>query len=264
LRTPEVSAGDMPCPAGKKLTEQEIDIRTADGTADSVLVRPEGGGRWPGVLLFTDIGGIRPTCRETARRLATKGYTVLMPNVFYRTGRPPLFDFPRTPGDERSMKRFGELAAPLTPEAVEGDAAAYVDFLAQQDSVRSGGLGVVGYCFTGAFAMRAAAVRPDRVVAAASFHGGGLFTDAPTSPHLVLPRIKARLYFAHATKDRSMPEEAIEKLDRALEAWGGKYQSEVYEGAYHSWTATDSPVFNQLQAERAFQKLTELLGATLV
>jgi len=111
--------------------------------------------------------------------------------------------------------------------------------------------------------MRTAAAEPDKVAAVASFHGGGLYTDAPTSPHLVLPRIKARLYFGHATNDRSMPQEAIEKFDRALDAWGGKYQSEVYEGAFHGWTVPDAPIYNQAQAERAFEKLTELFANTL-
>jgi len=124
-------------------------------------------------------------------------------------------------------------------------------------------MGVVGYCATGSMAIRIAAARPDRIAAAASFHGGRLFTEAPTSPHLVLPGIKAALYFGHAIQDRSMPDEAIEKLTRALESWGGRYESEVYEGAYHSWTVPDSPVYNQSQAERAFQKLTDLFTRTL-
>jgi carboxymethylenebutenolidase len=111
--------------------------------------------------------------------------------------------------------------------------------------------------------MRTAAVMADKVAAVASFHGGGLYSDEPTSPHLVLPRIKARLYFGHASNDRSMPTEAIEKFDRALAAWGGKYESEVYEGAMHGWTVPDAPVYNQAQAERAFGKLTGLFAATL-
>jgi carboxymethylenebutenolidase len=146
---------------------------------------------------------------------------------------------------------------------MERDASAYVDFLAGQDGVRPGPLAVVGYCFTGAMALRTAAARPEKIAAAASFHGGGLYKDAATSPHLVLPRVKAKLYFGHAVQDRGMPEEAIAKLDQALMAWGGKYESEVYQGAYHSWTTLDSPVYNQAQAERAFTKLTELLGQTL-
>ncbi len=178
----------------------------------------------------------------------TATHPVLTPNVFYRTGRAPMFDFPVKVGEERTMKRIAELSEPLTPEAVERDASAYVDFLATHGCVGEGQMGVVGYCFSGALAMRTAAARPDRIAAAASFHGGRLFTDAPTSPHLVLPRIKAHLYFGHATQDQSMPQEAIDKLNRALQAWGGLYESEVYEGAYHSWTVPDSPVYNQPQA----------------
>ncbi len=174
-----------------------------------------------------------------------------------------MFDFIPKMGDERTMKRFGALAAPLTPTAMERDASSYVDFLAAENVVRAGAMGVVGYCFTGGMAMRTAAMRPEKIAAAASFHGGGLFTDAPTSPHLVLARIKAQLYFGHAINDTSMPKEAIEKLDGALVAWGGKYESEVYEGAYHGWTTSDAPVYNQPQADRAFEKLTELFARTL-
>jgi carboxymethylenebutenolidase len=246
-----------------QIIEQEIEIRTSDGMSDGFLYHAENEQRRPGVLQLTDIGGIRPATREMARRLAAAGYCVLMPNVFYRTGRPPMFDPATTSGDEQRRKRFGELAGPLSPEAAERDAAAYVSFLAAQDSTREGTLGVVGYCFTGSMALRTAAAQPDRIAAAASFHGGGLYTDAPTSPHLVLPRVKARLYFGHAVQDRSMPEEAIQKLDQALAAWGGRYESEVYADAFHSWTSPDSPVYNQPQADRAFEKLTALFSQSL-
>ena len=248
------------------MIEKEIEIRATDGTSDGVLYQPDGERRSPGVIFLTDIGGIRPATRDMARRLAAEGYCVLMPNVFYRSGRPPLWDFPRRLGEERTMKRIAELSAPVTPEAMERDASDYVEFLSAQDSVSEGMMGVVGHCFTGSMAMRTAAARPDRIAAAASFHGVRLFTDDATSPHLVLPRVKARLYFAHAVEDKSMPEEAIEKLDSALEAWGAsgnRYESEVYEGAYHGWTALDSPVYNESQAERAFKKLTELFAETL-
>ncbi len=243
--------------------EQEVEIRTPDGVSGGVLYRSDDGRRLPGVLFLTDIGGIRPSQRQMAGRVAAAGYTVLVPNVFYRTGRPPMFDFPLKVGEERTMKRLAELSDPLTPEAVERDAAAYVDFLAGQESVSPGAMGVVGYCFSGALALRTAAARPDRIAAAASFHGGRLFTEAPSSPHHVLPRIKARLYFGHAVRDPSMPAEAIEKLNQSLQAWGGRYESEVYEGAYHSWTVPDSPVYNPAQAERAFEKLKELFEKTL-
>ena len=245
------------------MIEEAVEIHTPDGTSDGVLYRDEDGRPRPGVLLFTDIGGIRPANLELARRLASQGYSLLVPNVFYRTGRAPLTPTLRSLPEEAMKQRMAELTQPLTPEAMERDASAYVDFLQSQGYVGQGMIGVVGYCFTGKMALHAAAARPDKIVAAASFHGGGLFTDSPTSPHLSLPRIKARLYFAHATKDRSMPEEAIAKLDRALEGWGGRYESETYEGAFHSWTASDSPVYNAAQAERAFEKLKKLFEETL-
>src|SRR5262245_31625828 len=178
----------------KEMNELEIEIRTSDGASDGVLYQPEGGGRLPGIIFLTDIGGIRTATREMARRLSAEGYSVLLPNVFYRNARPPVFNFPRVIGEDRTMERIAELAAPLTPEAIERDALAYIEFLSARNSVGDGAMGVVGHCLTGGMALRVAAARPDRIAAAASFHGGWLYTDAPTSPHLVLPRIKARLY----------------------------------------------------------------------
>ena len=245
------------------MIEQEIEISTPDGVSDGLLLRPEHSGSWPGVIQFTDIGGPRQATHEMAQRLAAQGYTVLMPNAFYRTGRPPLFSFKPSFPDERTMKRFAELAGPLTPEAVERDAAMYVDFLSAQPWVNSGPLGVVGYCISGGIALRVAAARPDQIAAAASFHGGGLCSDAATSPHLLLPRIKARLYFGHAHNDRTMPQTAIDKLEGALRAWGGRFGSEVYEGAGHGWTVPDASVYDKAAAERAFKALTDLFGQTL-
>jgi carboxymethylenebutenolidase len=243
--------------------EDEIVVAAADGMADARLFLPEGDADHPGVLHLTDIGGIRPAHRDMGRRLAAEGYAVLMPNVFYRTRKPPMFEPGTKPGDEAWRARFAELTAPLTPEAQERDAAAYVDDLDRLAGVRGGPLAVVGYCFTGGFAMRTAAVRADRIAAAASFHGGGLWTDAASSPHLVLPRVHARLYFGHGVEDRSMPAEAIANLDAALASWGGHWESEVYEGAHHGWTASNSAAYNEPQANRAFTKLTELLRAAL-
>jgi len=244
------------------MIEEKVEIRTADGVADGFLYRHEGGSR-PGVIHLTDIGGIRSSQKAMASRLAAAGYTVLMPNLFYRFGKPPVINFAAGFEDEGVKKRLAELRGPLTPEAVESDAGAYVDFLSGQEGVSPGGIGVVGYCFAGSVALRTAAARPDRIAAADSFHGGGLCSDAPTSPHLLLPRVKARLYFGHAVEDRGMPPEAIDRLDRALAAWGGRSESEVYDDARHGWTVPDSPVFNGPQAERAFAKLTGLLAETL-
>ncbi|MDD9947630.1 MAG: dienelactone hydrolase family protein [Myxococcales bacterium] len=244
------------------MSEEAIEIRTSDGTADGYLYRPTGDAQAPAVVVLTDIGGIREGTRDLSARLATRGYVVLLPNVFYRTTKPPVFRSPPNFGDEATRKRFGELTAPLAPDAVERDGAAYLDYLDSQPGVRSGKYGVVGYCFTGSHAMRYAASQSERIVSAASFHGGGLYTDKPESPHLLLPRIRARLYFGHAVEDRSMPKEAIDKLDQALAAWGGSYENEVYEGARHGWTMPGR-VHHPAQAERAFTKLTELFDTTL-
>jgi carboxymethylenebutenolidase len=246
------------------MAERQIEITMREGSCQGFLYCPEGDGRWPGVLVFTDIGGIRAANQELAARLATQGYAVLLPNVFYRTGRIPLQPALRTlTTDEAKKQRMAELTQPLTPEAMEDDASAYVSFLRSQDCAREGKMAVVGYCFTGKMAVHTAAAQPNIIAAAASFHGGGLINDTPASPHLTLPRIKAHLYFGHATNDRSMPEEAIARLDLALEKWGGKYESEIYKDAYHGWTSADSPTYNAAQAESALRKLTQLLRETL-
>jgi carboxymethylenebutenolidase len=246
------------------MTEQDLQLPMPDGTADAVLFSPDPSTPLPGVLHLPDIGSIRETHREMARRLASQGYVVLMPNLFYRSRRPPVFDFPRKMGEPRTMERFAELTGPLTPDAQMRDVAAYVDLLSAQSAVRPGPIGTLGYCFGGSMALRAAAVRPEKVVAAASFHGGGLLkADDPGSPHLLLPQVKARLYFGHAVEDKSMPAEAIALFEQALAAWGGAYESDTYESSSHGWTVPDNPAFNPPQAERAFAKLSGLFAETL-
>ena len=247
------------------MIEKDIQIQLADGETDGFLIQPEGEGPWPGVLYLTDIGGIRPAQRQAAQRLSREGYLVLMPNVFYRTAKLPVMDIGllRT-NPELFMKRVGELAQPLTPDAQERDARGYVDFFSALPGLKDKNkLGVVGFCFCGAVAMRVAAVCPDQVVACASFHGGHLYLDNASSPHLLLPRIKAQLLFGHAVEDRSMPAEAINAFDEALESWGGAFESETFEGAKHGWTTLDSPVYDRPQAERAYEKLTGLFGETM-
>lgn len=243
------------------MTEKDLELMVPDGTADAVLFTPEEG-NLPGVLFIPDIGGIRDTTRQMARRVAAEGYTVLMPNPFYRTSKSPVFSFPRTPGDPAVMKRMQELWGPLTPENVDKDVAAYVDALAAQPL--NGKIGVVGFCIGGMISLRAAAGRPEKVKAAASFHGGGLYkANDPGSPHLVLSQVRARLYFGHATDDKSMDADAITELTKALQAWGGRYESEIYEGARHGWTVPDNPAYNEPQAERAYGKLMGLFRETL-
>jgi carboxymethylenebutenolidase len=230
--------------------------------AETFLFRPDDAADFPSIVFLTDIWGIRPANIAMARRLAEKGFAVLLPNVLHRYSRitPDGFE----PEDEQEKhKALHGLFAALTPADMESDGAAYVDVLLAQKGVKPGRSGAVGYCFTGQMALRMAAAVPDKVVAAASFHGGFLVTPAPDSPHKVLPRVKARLYFGHAVEDQSMTAAQIETLEAALRDWHGAFQSETYEGARHGWTVPGRDVYNELQAERAFEKEVELFDATL-
>ena len=244
------------------MIQTELEIPTRDGVTEALLVRPDSTDPLPAIINLTDGLGFRPAFAEQSKRIAERGYVVLTPNIFYRVSRNPVFPFEPDFGEERSRQRFAELRAPMTTAAMERDGSAYVDFLASQPFVASGPMGVIGFCFAGKFALLAAATRPDRIAAAASFHGGGLFTDTIDSPHLVLPRVKARLYFGHATHDQGMPTEAIEKLEWALRSWGGDYQSEVYE-AKHGWMIPGGRVYDETNAERGFEVMKQLFDDTL-
>jgi carboxymethylenebutenolidase len=244
------------------MIEQFPEIRTSDGIADTLLVRPDGQGPFPAVINLTDGLGFRQAFADQSKRIAEHGYVVLTPNIFYRVSKPPVFPFEPDFASEKTRTRFAELKAPLTPDAMARDASAYVDFLASQPFVSSRPMGVIGFCFAGQFALRVAAARPDRIAAAASFHGGGLFTDTDESPHLVLPKVKARLYFGHASNDQSMSAEAISKFEKALEGWGGNYQSETYP-ARHGWMIPGREIYDPKESARGFAKLMELLDDTL-
>ena len=245
------------------MTSQHVEVPTEAGASEALLVRPDTTETLPGVVQLTDGLGFREAHADLSKRIAEHGYVVLTPNIFYRTTRPPAFTFEVDFSSERTMSRFRELTGPLTPDAMASDGSAYVDFLSALPSVSRGAMGVVGFCYAGQFALRIAAARPDRIAAAASFHGGNLATDSDRSPHLVLPRVKARLYFGHAAGDRSMPPEAIEKLEAALQAWGGIYESETYDGALHGWMIAGGKAYHPEHAERGFAKLMGLLDSTL-
>jgi carboxymethylenebutenolidase len=241
--------------------ERKLEVPLKGGV-EAFFYKPDDVGMFPGVVFLTDIWGVRPAPIAMAKRLADKGFAVLLPNAFHRHGRIQQGGF--DPGDEDARKALlPKLFASLTAAQMESDGAAYADFLLAQKGVAPGQVGVVGYCFTGAMAVRMAAAAPDKIAAAASFHGGRLVTDDDNSPHRQLPRIKARLYFGHAVEDGSMTTQQIETLEAALRDWRGAFQSEVYAGARHGWTVPDRPVYNELQAERAFETQVELFDATL-
>jgi carboxymethylenebutenolidase len=237
-------------------------VDAADGSAESFVYTP-GDGPHPGLLFYTDLFGIRPANQGMAKRYAEADYTVLMPNIFYRYGKLPLLDFEFKMGEERSMKAIGPLFASLTPANMEMDAPHYVEALLNRNDVSGDRIAVVGYCFSGAMALRTAAIVPDKIAAAASFHGGRLVTEDEDSPHTRVSKIKAELYFAHAVEDQSATPAQIAKLEDTLKTWGGKTQSEMYEGALHGWTTPGRDIYNEKQAERAHGRLLDLLKRTI-
>ena len=242
----------------------EVSIKTADGTCDAALFHPAGHGAWPAVIMFPDALGLRPASRDMGRRLAESGYVVLVPNPFYRLtkapGMGPKFDF-ANPADRA---RLTELRAPLTTEAVGRDTLAYLAFLDSHKAVNTRAkAGTVGYCMGGLMTVQASAAAPGRVGASASFHGGGLVTDGPDSPHLLVPKIKARYYFGVAANDDERQPEAKTVLRDAFAAAGNPAKIEVYPGAMHGWCMADFPIYNAPAAERAWAELLALYKTAL-
>jgi len=260
------SAADLP------VVEKDVRIVTPDGTAEAVFVYPQTGSH-PGVLIWTDAFGLRPVFREMAKRLAAQGYSVVVPNPFYRVAKTPVFadisafDF-ESPTDRAKLM---QLMNPLTASgAAEGDAKAYVAFLRDQPQVdRTKKIGVQGYCMGGALTVRSAAAVADQVGAGASFHGGGLVSDKPESPHLLAPKIHARMYFAIAANDDERQPDAKDKLREAFAAAKVPAEIEVYAGTLHGWCVPDMPmrkgvpVYNKADAERAWSKLLTLYREAL-
>lgn len=243
-----------------------VDITTADGVADAYLAHPDDGGAHPGVLLYQDAFGVRPHLKAMADRLAAAGYTVLVPNVFYRNGRVPVVALPEFIDMEARpdiVEKVVPLMESLTPELTERDAGAYLDWLARSPLVTDGPVGITGYCMGARLALYTAGTHPDQVAAAAGFHGGWLASEAPDSPHLLADRITAELYFAHADEDDSMPQDQVDRLEQALTDAGVKHRTEVYAGAHHGYTQSDTAAFNPEAAERHWGELLALLDRAL-
>lgn len=242
-----------------------VEIPTPDGAADACLTRPADGEPHPAVLLYMDAFGLRPHLEKMADRLAAAGYTVLVPNVFYRHGRAPVVElpYPIDPGSRPEIfERLGPIMRSLTPELAVRDAGAYLDWLAKSPLTVDGPVATTGYCMGAALALRTAGHYPDRVAAAAGFHGAGLATDAPDSPHLLAGRITAELYFGHADQDPSLPAEQIARLEDALDAAGVRHRGEVYGGAHHGFTQADTAAYDEAATERHWTALLDLLART--
>ncbi|MBA2807677.1 dienelactone hydrolase family protein [Streptomyces sp. KM273126] len=243
-----------------------VDVPTPDGTADAYLAVPDGHAQHPAVLMYMDAFGLRPHLKKMADRLAAAGYTVLVPNVMYRHGRAPLVELPEfiNPAERPEIiQNIRPFMVTLTPEAAMRDAAAYLDWLAASPLTTDGPAGVTGYCMGAGLALRTAGTHPDRVAAAAGFHGAYLATDAPDSPHLLADRVTAELYFGHADQDATNPAEQIDRLDKALTAAGVRHRTEVYAGAHHGFTQADTAMHDAEATERHWTALLDLLNRAL-
>jgi carboxymethylenebutenolidase len=261
-----VSAAEMP------VMEMNVEVKTSDGTCDAVFIHPTTGAH-PGVLIWPDAFGLRPAMRDIGKRIAAEGYSVLVPNPFYRSARAPVFADPSKFdfNNQADRAKLGELTGPLNaPGAAERDAAAYIAFLDTQRQVDGAKkIGTQGYCMGGPLVVKTAAAVPARIGAGASFHGGGLVTDQPTSPHLLAPKIKARMYFGVASNDDTRQPDAKDKLKAAFAAAKVPAEIEVY-SSLHGWCVPDmplqdgKPIYNKTDAERAWTKLVALYKAALL
>ncbi len=247
-----------------EVTESEVDIKTPDGVADAYFAHPAKSAA-PAVLIWPDIFGLRPAFRQMGKRLAESGYAVLVVNPFYRVKHaptaPPKPDFTDPPTRDAMMA----LMNALTARTASTDATAFLAWLDAQPAVdRKRKAGTVGYCMGGPLTMRTAAAMPARIGAGASFHGGGLVTDQPDSPHLLIPRMKAQYLLAIAANDDEKQPEAKKTLREAFAAAKLPAEIEVYAGTMHGWCPPDSQVYNPEAAEKAWARLLVLFKAALV
>ena len=248
-----------------EVTDEDVEVKTPDGTCDAFLARPAAKGRFPAVVMFADAFGLRPAFRDMGRRLASSGYVVLVPNPFYRTAKAPGvrpgFDF----GNADDRAALNKLREPMTPAAIMRDATAYLAFLDATKAVNGKAkAGVVGYCMGGPMTMQAAAALPGRIGAGCSFHGGGVATDQPDSPHLLVPKMKASFYFGIADNDDQRDPASKDKLREAFAAAHLPATIEVYKGCNHGWAVKDGAVYNEAGAERAWADMLSLYQTTLV
>jgi|SRR5215217_1190747 len=249
--------------AGVPVVEKDVEIKTADGVADAALYYPEGKGSWPAVLIWPDVVSLRPAFREMGRRLAGEGYVVLVPNLYYRVRKAPVVESTFNFANPEDRAKLGPLRASVTPEGTDRDAATYLAYLdAQPQTAKKKKAGVQGYCMGGPLSVRTAAAVPDRIGAVASFHGGGLYTDQATSPHLLFPKTKASYLIAVAKNDDAKEPEIKGKVKAALDAAGRPNTVEVYP-ADHGWCVKGSAVYDEAQAEKAWAELLALYKRTL-
>jgi len=241
----------------------DVEIKTTDGTCDAYFVHPAKG-KHAGVLMWPDIYGLRPAMKQMATRLAEAGYSVLVVNPFYRIKKAPTSPEGADFNDPETRKLLSGMSATMTPDTAMVDAKAFIAWLDTQASVdKKRKIGTQGYCMGGPLIMRTAGFVPERVGAAASFHGGGLVTDKPISPHLLIPQMKAQMLIAIAENDDQKQPEAKDVLRESFAKAGLPAEIEVYAGTLHGWCPTDSRVYNADMAEKAWSRLLALYKTAL-
>ena len=250
--------------AAEAVVEKDVDIKTPDGVADAALFYPVGKGAWPAVLLWPDVISLRPVFREMGRRLAAEGYVVLIPNLYYRVKHAPVVEggFNFANPDDRA--KITPMRATVTPDGTVRDATAYMAFLdAQPQTDTKRKAGVQGYCMGGPLAFQTAATAPGRIGAVATFHGAGLVSDQPGSPHLLIAKTQAEYLILIADNDDQKDPAAKDTLKAALQAAGRPGKVEVYAGAAHGWTVKGGQVYNEAAAEKAWAELLALYKRAL-
>jgi carboxymethylenebutenolidase len=241
----------------------DLTITTADGNCPASLFTPAGTGPWPGVIFFMDGLGIRPALTQMAQHLADQGYAVLLPDLYYRAGAYAPMDPAKVFADDSLKAELMRKIGSLDRARKIADAGVFIDYLAARPEVTGDRLGTTGYCMGGNIALTAAGAFPDKFAAMASFHGGGLASEAPDSPHHFVQGIRGRVYVAGADQDSHFTEAQKQLLEQALTEAGVTHQVLIYAGALHGFAVPDHPAFNAQAAERHWQALTQLLAETL-
>ena len=245
-----------------RMSREQMSVVTADGTMTVHVMTPVGVGPWPAVIFYMDAGGMRPALSDMAQAIADEGYLVLLPDLFYRFGPyGPFVPAEVFAGDFRAI--LGPLMATTDNLKAAADTAGLLRLLDSRRDVAGSGIGVTGYCMGGGMALAVAGTYPERVAAAASFHGGRLATGDPASPHLLAPRVKGEVYVAAAQDDASYPPEMAAALETALAAGGVTYRAETYAGMRHGWAMPDFPVYDADGGARAHAELVALLRRNL-
>jgi carboxymethylenebutenolidase len=245
------------------MSRTPVDIETADGVCPTSVFVPQGHGPWPAVIVYMDGPGIRQVLFDLGERIAAAGYVVLLPDLFYRAGPYAPVDPKLLFSDPERRAAHGKYFSSTGNRKAAADSRAFLDYLDSRDDVAGKRVGVTGYCMGGGMVLTAAATYPDRIAAAASFHGGRLATDAEDSPHKLANQIKARVLVIGADNDQGFPPEQAERLRSALAEAGVDHRVEIWPGAFHGWTMPDIPIYNEAAAERHFEELLALFGATL-